>query len=68
MSLPATEGPRWVLWRLDDNDNRFAIAVFARRDEAEAAARTFEAHGHKQAYWVEAEDGSPAADERGGIG
>lgn len=45
---------RWALWRLDDNGNRFVVAVFVRLDEAEAAARAFEAHGHKQAYWVEA--------------
>ena len=45
---------RWVLWRLDDNGNRFVIAVFANRDEAETTARAFEAHGHKQTYWVEA--------------
>ncbi len=45
---------RWALWRLDDNGNRFVVAVFANRDEAEATARAFEAHGHKQSYWVEA--------------
>lgn len=44
----------WALWRLDDNGNRFVVALFARRDEAEAAGRAFEAHGHKQTYWVEA--------------
>ena len=44
----------WALWRLDDNGNRFLVAVFACRDEAESAVRAFEAHGHKQAYWVEA--------------
>lgn len=49
---------RWVLWRLDDNDNRFLVAVFARREEAEAAARAFEAHGHKQTYWVEVAHGA----------
>ena len=51
---------RWALWRLDDNGNRFVVAVFANRDEAEAAARAFEAHGHKQTYWVEAVS-APAA-------
>ena len=51
---PDTEPTRWALWRLDDNDNCFVVAVFARREEAEAAARAFEAHGHKQTYWVEA--------------
>ncbi len=55
---PDTEPTRWALWRLDDNDNRFVVAVFARREEAEAAARAFEAHGHKQTYWVEAADGA----------
>ena len=44
---------RWALWRLDDNGNRFVVAVFANRDEAETTARAFEAHGHKQSYWVE---------------
>jgi hypothetical protein len=44
----------WALWRLDDNGNRFVVAVFAHREEAEAAAYAFEAHGHKQTYWVEA--------------
>jgi len=50
---PEMESTRWALWRLDDNDNRFLVAVFARREEAEAAVRAFETHGHKQAYWVE---------------
>ncbi|APR02921.1 hypothetical protein Tchl_0045 [Thauera chlorobenzoica] len=59
---------RWVLWRLDDNGNRFVVAAFARRDEAEAAARAFAAHGHKQTYWVEtAADGDTAADRTGGV-
>ena len=49
---------RWALWRLDDNDNRFLVAAFARREEAEAAARAFEAHGHKQTYWVEVAHGA----------
>ena len=62
------ENARWVLWRLDDNGNRFVVAVFARRDEAEAAARAIAAHGHKQAYWVEAAaDGDTAADRTGGV-
>lgn len=55
---PDTEPTRWALWRLDDNDNRFVVAVFARREEAEAVARAFEAHGHKQTYWVELAHGA----------
>ena len=44
---------RWVLWRLDDNGNRFAMAEFDSRERAEAAAREYTARGHKQIYWVE---------------
>lgn len=64
---PAAETPRWALWRLDDNGNRFLVAVFACRDEAEAAARAFAVHGHKQTYWVEAAAGDTAADRTGGV-
>ena len=35
---PDPEPTRWALWRLDDNDNHFLVELFARRDEAEAAA------------------------------
>lgn len=64
---PDTESTRWALWRLDDNDNRFVVAVFPSRDEADAAARAFEAHGHKQTYWVEvADDATLAALRRSG--
>ena len=59
----ARVAPRWLLWRLDDNGNRFVVAAFARRDEAEAAARDFEAHPHRQTYWVEAERGMMDADK-----
>ncbi len=62
------ETSRWVLWRLDDNGNRFLVADFARRDEAEAVACAFAAHGHKQTYWVEAAAaGDTAADRTGGV-
>lgn len=42
----------WVVWRQDDNGNRFEVARKASRDEAEALAATMEARGHKQTYWV----------------
>mgnify|MGYP001209362565 CR=1 FL=1 len=59
----SAKSARWALWRLDDNGNRFVVAVFARRDEAETTARAFEAHGHKQTYWVEAADVPDAGDD-----
>lgn len=58
----------WVVWRQDDNGNRFEVRRFAgypedaggpgedgpdtAREEAEALAAEMEARGHKQTYWV----------------
>lgn len=41
--------------RQDDNGNRFVMAAGLSREEAEQMVRTFEARGHKQLYWVEAD-------------
>ncbi|MEV7022924.1 SPOR domain-containing protein [Kitasatospora sp. NPDC093558] len=41
--------------RQDDNGNRFVVARGLAKDEAERSAAEFEARGHKQLYWVEAE-------------
>lgn len=51
----------WELWRQDDNGNRFRIAGFASREQADAEQRRFEALGHKQTYWVQ-----PGEDAGGG--
>lgn len=45
----------WLLYRIDDNGNEVTMRRFARREDAEAAMRIFEARGHKQAYLVRAE-------------
>jgi hypothetical protein len=55
----------WVVWRQDDNGNRYVVRRFpassADPDEARAAADALvaemEAHGHKQTYWVEPHEG-----------
>ncbi|WP_167352932.1 hypothetical protein [Streptomyces rubellomurinus] len=41
--------------RQDDNGNRFLVAEGLERAEAERLAAEFEARGHKQLYWVEAD-------------
>ncbi|MGW6918254.1 SPOR domain-containing protein [Kitasatospora sp. NPDC054939] len=41
--------------RQDDNGNRFEVAAGLAREEAERLAEEFEARGHKQLYWVEAQ-------------
>jgi hypothetical protein len=41
--------------RQDDNGNRFVVATNLNREEAERMVVEFEARGHKQVYWIEAE-------------
>ncbi|MFD9126471.1 (deoxy)nucleoside triphosphate pyrophosphohydrolase [Kitasatospora sp. NPDC059571] len=41
--------------RQDDNGNRFLLAKDLDRTAAEALAAQYEARGHKQLYWVEAD-------------
>lgn len=51
---PADRGvqDRWVVWRQDDNGNRFEVARKDSRADAEELAAAMEARGHKQLYWV----------------
>jgi hypothetical protein len=44
----------WIVWRQDDNGNRFEVARFRERADADAFATTMGARGHKQIYWVAA--------------
>ncbi|MEE1784063.1 SPOR domain-containing protein [Streptomyces sp. SP17BM10] len=47
--------------RQDDNGNRFVVARGLAKDEAERLAAEFEARGHKQLYWTEAESAAGSA-------
>lgn len=49
----------WCLLRLDDNGNEFVVRDGLERAAAEALARTFEARGHKQSYWIRAQQPQP---------
>jgi hypothetical protein len=51
---PAAAGlpERWIVWRQDDNGNRFEVARKESRADAEELAAVMEARGHKQLYWV----------------
>ena len=53
---PVTGGrpDRWIVWRQDDNGNRYEVARRESRAAAEDLAMTMEARGHKQIYWVAA--------------
>jgi hypothetical protein len=48
----SAERARWVVWRQDDNGNRFEVNRFESREDAERLAATMETRGHKQIYWV----------------
>jgi hypothetical protein len=48
-------GELWAVHRVDDNGNRFVVREHLSREEAERLVAEFEAHGHKQTYWVEPE-------------
>ncbi|MFB7475300.1 SPOR domain-containing protein [Kitasatospora sp. NPDC056184] len=50
--------------RQDDNGNRFRVVGGIGREAAERLAAEFEARGHKQLYWVEAEPAG-ASEARG---
>jgi hypothetical protein len=45
---------RWIVWRQDENGNRFEVAQRQSRAEAEKLAAMMEMRGHKQTYWVTA--------------
>jgi hypothetical protein len=53
---PSDPQPTWVVWRQDDNGNRFEVARLESRADAETLAAQFEARGHRQIYWVAAAD------------
>jgi hypothetical protein len=43
----------WVVIRQDDKDNRYRVARYATKDEAERTAEDLDASGHKRLYCVE---------------
>lgn len=47
-----SDSREWILWRQDDNGNRFAVRAFQNRDDAMHEKRVMESKGHKQTYWV----------------
>jgi hypothetical protein len=54
----------WVVWRQDENGNRYVVRRFpatmtetdTARAQAEELAAEMEARGHKQTYWVAADE------------
>jgi hypothetical protein len=53
-STPLNEEPTrwWIVWRQDDNGNRYEVSRHDTRTAADSVAAAMEARGHKQIYWV----------------
>jgi hypothetical protein len=60
--LPIRSVPTWVVWRQDDNGNRFEVQAGLPEDQARRLVAELEARGHKQAYWA-AQATSSSVDE-----
>ncbi|KIF68158.1 hypothetical protein HY68_05095 [Streptomyces sp. AcH 505] len=43
----------WLVIRQDDNGNRYRVARYATRDEAQQIADTLDGRGQRKLYWVE---------------
>jgi hypothetical protein len=48
---------KWTVHRQDDNGNHFIVETGLSREEAERLVLMYEARGHKQLYWAEADQG-----------
>jgi len=53
--IPLESRDLWAVWRVDDNGNGFVVREHLSQEEARGVADEFEAHGHKQMYWIEPE-------------
>lgn len=56
-ATPPTPEVTWMVYRIDDNGNRFVVRRQLGHDEAKALVAEFEAKGHKQLYWAEQDAG-----------
>ncbi|MFI7079286.1 hypothetical protein ACIBO1_18500 [Micromonospora sp. NPDC049903] len=48
----ADRSARWIVWRQDDNGNRYEVARTESRADAEDLVAVIKARGHKQYYWA----------------
>lgn len=44
---------KYVLWRQDDNGNRFQVGVFASQESAQLRLEELTRIPHRQTYWIE---------------
>lgn len=53
----ADETTPWIVWRIDDNGNTFAVQDGLTKQAADRLVEEFTARGHKQTYWAERSTG-----------
>jgi hypothetical protein len=44
---------QFVLWRQDDNGNRFQVGIFASQESARLRLEELTRVSHRQIYWIE---------------
>jgi hypothetical protein len=59
-NCPNQHATTWAVHRQDDNGNRFVVQAGLSRDDAERLVAIYESRGHKQVYWLEAEEYKPS--------
>ncbi|MFY4730280.1 hypothetical protein [Nitrospira sp. BLG_2] len=47
---------KWAVHRQDDNGNRFVVESGLSREDAERVIARYEERGHKQLYWIDADE------------
>jgi hypothetical protein len=52
-AVPGPDFPSWVVWRQDDNANKFLMHFNLTESEAKECVQHYEGLGHKQLYWAE---------------
>jgi hypothetical protein len=45
----------WAVYHQDDNGNRYVVETGLSYEQAERLVALYEARGHKQSYWAEAD-------------
>lgn len=50
-AVQGSDFPSWAVWRQDDSGNKFLVEANLTEQQAQSVAASFEAKGHKQAYW-----------------
>ena len=51
MTTSKANSGEWIVWRQDDNGNRFVVQTSLTHEQAKLLVKSLEEKGHKQVYW-----------------